>query len=442
MRPGRALLAGITLALAVLLALGVPQVSQARWSTGTATSGSVTAGTADLDVSGTAGLAYEFKAGNLAVATTVTIENTGSLPLSGLTARTTATGAAAAAVNVAVWPLTGGCTSTSQPPSGAVTGTWASLPNWAPSTLAAHTSATYCVLAAMTAGDVTANRNTAVTATLSVTGADGSWTAVATAPAFTESITAPAPEITPAEAGISGPTYDISIPSVTISPMASDGTVGGSGTYCLHVTVEPSFWGVANGWSFKIATAQAPYNSAPRGNWSVTSGNATISSFSAGSLTIRGTGWIYAPTVVDICVVASSANQTLTAEGANTYRVGTSTLASCDDRGLAATATNACIWTDVTGLSPHFYVGFQYSFNVQSIVDATTSLPASVRTPLRSKSVRGVSATTGVSEVTTGTAGLTLSGTRPSYTVASRGLGADDGGLVAGMTKTFKARLS
>jgi len=171
----------LTIVLATLLAvaLGSAGVTYALWSSQASASSSVQAGTVGVAITGGESLTLTYNSTALVKSGSLAIANTGSVAAAYSTAVTLAPGYSAglaSAVQVAVWPSPGTCAATA--PSSAVTGTWASVPAIS-GTLAAGTSATWCVRTSVTAPQVTANPNALVASTFTTTATLGSWVATA-----------------------------------------------------------------------------------------------------------------------------------------------------------------------------------------------------------------------------------------------------------------------
>ncbi|MEP9382263.1 hypothetical protein [Nocardioides sp. KR10-350] len=421
----------VTLTLAVLLVLGTVGVASAAWRTQASVSGTPMAGTVGLTVAGFDGLGGTLSSGT-PLSGAVTVSNTGGLELTSLTATVAVAGTGTGSVSVAVWPVTSSTTDCGSVPSAVTSGTWASaVPSWlSGATLAAGGTATYCFRATTTSTSAAM-----VTPTVTVTGHAATWATAPVASTFTETVPAPTSPttVTPAQAGIAPGNASTTVPSVTF-PVDADGTLSNPYYFCVDVTVAPAAGSAV--WSLRIDTTKPPYNSLPPASGWRWETDVTVSGPTQGILTVAGgrsNATITAPLVVRFCVTQKAAAPIMDA-GPGTYSVSTPQLASCSDRTRAASRYDACVWTDVTGLYPHFYIGFHYQFVLADVVNAS-SLGSELKGQLLKDTLSGVEGGGGGIAATGG-------GTPYTVTVTSDGVGPSEGAITGGMTRTLKARLT
>jgi len=173
----------LVIALALTLVGGAP--AQATWSAPerpvTAT---VAAGTLAISQSGFASLATTYTSSALSATSPITITNTGTVPAPfslqlGAQSATPLAGAA----DVRVWPVASAAGCTPSTVASGVTGrTWTSI-GAVTGTLTAAATTVYCVRSTVTQAQRFALVGSSVTATASVTAAQGSWTSTTTATA-------------------------------------------------------------------------------------------------------------------------------------------------------------------------------------------------------------------------------------------------------------------
>jgi hypothetical protein len=181
----------------VLVAVFVGAGSSAAWALWTAsgtTSASITVGRVAATLSGADAMTTSFSSTVTSATKPLTFTNTGTVTATTSTAVAVASGSSGAlaqTVDVRAWPVasTGACTTSTAVGTGAVSGTWASLPSMS-SQLKAGGSAVWCVRSAPRTSAPTAARSDI---TLDLTVSAGSWTSSAVRGAF--SLTSPAPAL-------------------------------------------------------------------------------------------------------------------------------------------------------------------------------------------------------------------------------------------------------
>ncbi|GAB3035916.1 hypothetical protein GCM10027052_12470 [Parafrigoribacterium mesophilum] len=169
--------AAIALGLALFLVLAGTGTSLALFSAKATSSWTVTAGRIAVTQSGFPSLGHTFSQAAPTATGQVAVTNSGDFNAP-YTARLTADSSALApAIVVDAWPKSAGddCTI---PAPGATSGTLAAMPALTGS-LAPGNSATYCLRAGLNPVSLTANSNSAASATLTVTSGLGSWAATA-----------------------------------------------------------------------------------------------------------------------------------------------------------------------------------------------------------------------------------------------------------------------
>jgi hypothetical protein len=181
----------------VLVAAFVGGGSSAAWALWTAsgtTSSSITVGRVAATLSGADALTTSFSSTVTTSTKPLTFTNTGTVAATTSTVVSVASGSSSAlaqTVDVRAWPVasTASCITSTAVGTGAVSGTWASLPSMS-SQLKAGGSAVWCVRSTPRTSAPTAARSDV---TLDLTVSAGTWTSSAVRGAF--SITTPAPAL-------------------------------------------------------------------------------------------------------------------------------------------------------------------------------------------------------------------------------------------------------
>lgn len=135
-------------AVVAALVVGAPSVAWALWTATGSNSSSTTMGKPAGSISGTDDMTVTFSSTVRSVTKPITLTNTGNLAGTTTTSVAVVDGsstALAAAVDVVAWPVVGAgtCTDTAAVGSGALSGTWASLPSLT-SSLDLGASAVWC----------------------------------------------------------------------------------------------------------------------------------------------------------------------------------------------------------------------------------------------------------------------------------------------------------
>lgn len=167
----------IAFGLALFLVLAGTGTSLALFNAKATGSWTVAAGRIGVTQSGFPSVGHTFSRTAPVATGQVTIANTGDLGAPYTATLAAGSSALAAAVDVAAWPKTpqDDCTT---PAVGATTGTLAAMPALT-GNLAAGAAASYCVRAGLSTAALTANSNSGISATLTVTSTLGSWAATA-----------------------------------------------------------------------------------------------------------------------------------------------------------------------------------------------------------------------------------------------------------------------
>lgn len=165
---------------ALVLAVGGGGAAWAYWSVTATAATSVASGTVGVILDGAGSLASGYTSSDRVRSAALTVTNTGTLAASySVATTTTGSTALANAVVVTRWPAASASACSGSIPGGAATGTWAAPPPMT-GTLAAGAAQIWCVRTTITAAQVAALPGTSLSASLTVTGANGAWTSTAT----------------------------------------------------------------------------------------------------------------------------------------------------------------------------------------------------------------------------------------------------------------------
>jgi hypothetical protein len=170
----------LALLLAAVLVGAGSTAAWAIWSATGTTGSAVTIGKIAGSIAGTNAMTTTFSSSNTSTTNPLTLTNSGSVAGTTSTSVSVVSGSSAAlagAVAVSAWPAasTSACTASAAVGTGAVTGTWASLPSMS-SSLAAGASAVWCVRSTPTSS---APPSSTANVTIDLTIAAGTWRSTA-----------------------------------------------------------------------------------------------------------------------------------------------------------------------------------------------------------------------------------------------------------------------
>ncbi|GAA1493968.1 hypothetical protein [Curtobacterium herbarum] len=186
----------LTVLLVAAFVGGGSSAAWALWTASASTTTSVAVGRIAVTLGGTDALTTAFSSTTTTATTPVTVTNTGTIAGTASTTVSVLAGgstALARAVDVRAWPVgsTGACTASTAVASGAVVGTWASLPSLT-SKLSAGGSTVWCIRSTPgTAAPAASRVDVALDATLT----NASWTTGAVRGTFSLTTAAAAPAL-------------------------------------------------------------------------------------------------------------------------------------------------------------------------------------------------------------------------------------------------------
>jgi len=261
-------LAGIAVALSVLLALGGVQAAQALWRTSATATGTVSTGTVRISVSGFDALKGNLSPTTPSVAGRVTITNQGTLPVTSISASSSASGSGTDAVAVAVWLVTDQSSTCTTVPTGAARGSWTTV-QWptVTTTLPVGSTATYCVRASIASTAAAAS----LTASAIFSARDASWPAAPITSSASQTVTTTM--TVPTGGAAITPDDRTAISSVSYSVTPAQGAY----RFCVDVVVTGAKSNGASNWAFMVDTTKSPYNTMVRSSWTATDASVTTS---------------------------------------------------------------------------------------------------------------------------------------------------------------------
>ncbi|WP_298227784.1 hypothetical protein [Gryllotalpicola sp.] len=502
-------------AVAVFAAFGAAGAS-ALWSAKDTVAVTANAGTTGLTLTGFDALTatYQYPSPLTSVAN-VTLTNSGTLPLTGFSSTTTVPTSGDAAtlageLAVSIWANPSNATCPTTAPSGttAYTGTWAAMPSWlsGQDTLAVGASAHYCIATSISSTNAQSVSNTTLTPQVTITASKSAWTTGAIATSGYTLSAVSAATVTETEASISAP--DSSTTTVTgiainqgASPTSTSAIDSGNGTlttpyyFCPVITVSVPNDGQAHSWSIAIDTTKPPYNGLTltaamlesNGAYtakiqSVVNGVYTLvgaETVGTNGTTLNAVDWANHPgsvantplTYPQSTNVIFCENQNLNPgvypAGSGTYSIDAVNIQSCANQANPAlTLSDACLYASVSGLYPHFYIGWELDIDWTALVNASSLNASDKATLLGRSSIRfGTLTATGPGTQSTGFGSPAMTiihctdNTAPGCTDTQAsnsdtwfvlatnssgqyGFSAATGGITGGQTNTWKTSLA